>query len=183
MLTLQRLEAEGFELAQVNLAEITNAAIEDARAAAHHVGLVIKTDIPKKLPTILGGPNQLSRVFDNLLSNAIKFSPYGGIVTVHIREESDHVNVYISDPGIGIPPDKLERLFDRFYRADVSEGKRIPGSGLGLSIVKAIVEGHGGQVSVKSQEDQGTTFSFSVPKGGPDTGPVPPPAPLSDSDQ
>jgi signal transduction histidine kinase/CheY-like chemotaxis protein len=182
MLTLQRLESEGFELAEVNLTEIAYAAIEDARAAAQQAGLVIKTEIPKNLPTILGGPHQLSRVFDNLLSNAIKFSPYGGNVTVHIREERDLMNVYISDPGIGIPPDRLERLFDRFYRADVSEGKRIPGSGLGLSIVKAIVEGHGGQMSVQSQEDQGSTFSFSLPKAGPDTGPVPPPGPLSGSD-
>jgi two-component system NtrC family sensor kinase len=182
MLTLQRLESEGFELDEVNLAEIAYAAIEDARAAAQQAGLGIKTEIPENLPTILGGPHQLSRVFDNLLSNAIKFSPYGGNVTVHIREEGDHINVYISDPGIGIPSDRLERLFDRFYRADVSEGKRIPGSGLGLSIVKAIVEVHGGQMSVQSREDQGSTFSFSLPKSGPDTGPVPPPAPLSGSE-
>lgn len=179
MLTLQRLEAERFELVRVNLAEIAYDAIDDARAAARRAGLVIEEEIPKNLPPILGGPDQLPRILDNLLSNAIKFSPDGGRVTVRIYEEDDQINVYVSDTGIGIPPDKLERLFDRFYRAGEAGDKRIPGTGLGLSIVKAIVEAHGGQMSVQSQEGQGSTFSFSLPKDGPEAGPVPPPAPLA----
>ncbi len=182
MLTLQRLEAEGFELAPVNLAEIARAAIDDARAAAQRAGLVIQEQIPPGLSPVLGGRDQLARVFDNLLSNAIKFSPDGGTVTVHIREEAEQVNVYVSDTGIGIPPEKSERLFDRFYRAGESQGQRIPGTGLGLSIVRAIVEGHGGRMSVQSQPGQGSTFSFSLPKAGPQAGPVRPPAPLASWD-
>lgn len=183
MLTLQRLESEGLELVQVNLAEIVFVAIEDARAAARRAGLVIREEIPENLPPLLGGPDQLSRVFDNLLINAIKFSPDGGTVTVRIREEPGQVNVYVSDTGIGIPADKLDRLFDRFYRASESEDKPIAGTGLGLSIVKAIVEAHGGQVAVESQEGQGSTFSFSLPKDGSEAGLVPPPPPLAGSDQ
>ena len=183
MLTLQRLESEGLELVQVNLAEIVFVAIEDARAAARRAGLVIREEIPENLSPLLGGPDQLSRVFDNLLINAIKFSPDGGTVTVRIREEPGQVNVYVSDTGIGIPADKLDRLFDRFYRASESEDKPIAGTGLGLSIVKAIVEAHGGQVAVESQEGQGSTFSFSLPKDGPEAGLVPPPTPLAGSDQ
>ncbi len=179
MLTLQRLESEGIDLTQVNLSEIAHTAIEGARAAAQRAGLIIEEEIPGTLPAIVGDPDQLPRVFDNLLSNAIKFSPDGGTVTVHIYEERDHVNVYISDTGIGISSENLEHLFSRFYRANESEGKRIAGTGLGLSIVKAIVEAHGGQVSVQSQEGQGSTFGFSLPKTGPASSPAPPPAPLN----
>lgn len=178
MLTLQRLESEGLELVQVDLAEIAHTAVEDARAAAQRAGLVIEEETLEGLPPIYGGADQLPRVFDNLLSNAIKFSPNGGRVNVRIHEEDEQVNVYVSDTGIGIPPDKLERLFDRFYRGGESKGKRIPGTGLGLSIVKAIVEAHGGQVAVQSQEGKGSTFSFSLPKTGPEAGPAPPPPPL-----
>jgi signal transduction histidine kinase len=149
------------------LAEIAQTAVEDARAAAQRAGVVIKEDIPEGLPNILGSLDQLPRVFDNLLSNAIKFSPDGGTVTVRVREEGEQINVYISDTGIGIPPDKLERLFARFYRAGDSQGKRIAGTGLGLSIVKAIVEAHSGQISVQSQEGTGSTFIFSLPKVSP----------------
>ncbi|MEJ2559815.1 MAG: ATP-binding protein [Anaerolineae bacterium] len=178
MLTLQRLESEGIGLAQVNLTEIAHAAIDGARAAAQRAGLVIEEKGPDTLPTIVGDPDQLPRVFDNLLSNAIKFSPDGGLVTVRIHEEQNQVNVYISDTGIGISPENLEHLFSRFYRANESEGKHIAGTGLGLSIVKAIVEAHGGHVSVQSQEGQGSTFSFSLPKAGPEAGLASPPAPL-----
>lgn len=167
MLTLQRLESEGIEFTEVDLAKLAHAAVEDARAAAQRAGVVIEEDIPENLPPILGGPDQLPRVFDNLLGNAIKFSPDGGNITVSIRDEADQITVHISDTGIGIPPDKLERLFARFYRASGSEGRRIPGTGLGLSIVKAIIEAHGGQVSVQSQEGKGSTFTFSLPKSAP----------------
>lgn len=178
MLTLQRLESEGIGLAQVDLVKIAHTAIDGARAAAQRAGLIIEEEIPKNLSPIVGDPDQLPRIFDNLLSNAIKFSPDGGTVTVRIYEEGDRMNVYLSDTGIGIPPDKLEHLFSRFYRAGESEGKHIAGTGLGLSIVKAIVEAHGGHVSVQSQEGQGSTFGFSLPKAGPEAGPVPPPPPL-----
>ena len=177
MLTLQRVESEGLELDQVNLANIARGAIEDARAVARRGGVFIQEEIPGAMSLILGDSERLTRVFDNLLSNAIKFSPDGGQVTVRICEEGEQMNVYVSDTGIGIPTDKLLYLFSRFYRADDSKSKQIEGTGLGLSIVKAIVEAHGGQVSVQSREGQGSTFSFSLPKAGPQAGPVPPPIP------
>ncbi len=183
MLTLQRLESERLALTQVNLVEIARAAIDGARAAAQRAGLVIKEEIPQTLPSILGDANQLPRVFDNLLSNAIKFSPGGGTITVRIHEGDDQVNVYISDTGIGIPADELDRLFARFYRGGRPDEKHVTGTGLGLSIVKAIVEAHGGQVAVQSRQGYGSTFSFSLSKAGPKAGPVPPPAPLDELGQ
>ncbi len=178
ILTLQRLESESLQLTQVNLVEIAHTAIDGAWAAAQRAGLIIEEEIPEDLPPIIGDPDQLPRVFDNLLSNAIKFSPDGGKVTVRIYEDRDQINAYISDTGIGISPDKLEHLFSRFYRAGEAKRKRIAGSGLGLAIVKAIVEAHGGQVAVQSREGKGSTFSFSLPKAGPEAGPVPPPPQL-----
>ena len=183
LLTLQRLESEQIELTEVNLVEIAHAAIDGARATAQRAGLVIEEAIPMTLAPILGDPDQLARVFDNLLSNAIKYSPNGGTIVVRIREDNDQVNVYVSDTGIGIPPDELDHLFARFYRAGRSNQKRIAGTGLGLSIVKAIVETHGGQVSVQSRQGYGSTFSFSLPKAGPQAGPVPPPTPFDESGQ
>jgi signal transduction histidine kinase len=181
MLTLQRLESEGLELAQVDLVEIARAAITDARAAAQRASLILEEDFPKLMPPILADPERLSHVFDNLLSNAIKFSPQGGTVRVRICEKRHHVNVYISDTGVGIPPDELEHLFVRFYRvqrAGQAQGEPIPGTGLGLSIVKAIVDAHRGHVTVQSRAGQGSTFSFSLPKAGPEARPIPPPTQL-----
>jgi signal transduction histidine kinase/DNA-binding response OmpR family regulator len=175
MLTLQRLETESLELTRVNIIKIAHAAIDGAWALAQRVGLVIEEELPKTLPPLIGDSDQLTRVFDNLLSNAIKFSPDGGKVTVRIQEECDQVNVYISDTGIGIPSDKLENLFSRFYRGREAIRKRIAGTGLGLAIVKAIVEAHGGQVVVQSREGQGSTFGFSLPKAGPEAGLASPP--------
>jgi signal transduction histidine kinase len=165
------------------MVEIARAAIDGARAAAQRAGLVIREEIPQTLSPILSDANQLPRVFDNLLSNAIKFSPGGGTITVRIHERDDQVNVYISDTGIGIPADELDRLFARFYRGGRPDEKHVTGTGLGLSIVKAIVEAHGGQVAVQSRQGYGSTFSFSLPRAGPKAGPVPPPAALDELGQ
>ena len=183
MLTLQRLESESLELTQVNLIEVAHAAIDDAWAAAQRKQLVIKEKIPQTLSPIVADSEQMARFFDNLLSNAIKFTPEGGQVIVQIKEEANQMNIYVIDTGIGISPDKLGRLFARFYRASESHKKQIAGSGLGLSIVKAIVEAHGGQIVVRSREGQGSAFGFSFPKTGPDAGPVPPPELPDNPDQ
>jgi signal transduction histidine kinase len=176
ILTLHQLESESPELEQVDLLEIAQAAVDGAWASAQGAGLVVSQEVPKSLTPIMGDPGQLVRVFDNLLSNAIKFTPDGGKVTVHIFEEDDHVNVHISDTGIGIPPEKLEHLFSRFYRT--GDVKHATGTGLGLTIVKTIVEAHGGKVTVHSREGQGSIFSFSLPKHSPKARPVSLPASL-----
>jgi len=99
-----------------------------------------------------------------LLNNAIKFSPSGGEVRVHLEEHPDYIQVAVSDKGIGIAQEQLDRIFDRFYQVDGSATRCFEGTGLGLAITKRIVEAHGGRIWVKSRMGKGSTFFFTLPK-------------------
>src|SRR5581483_5810896 len=101
---------------------------------------------------------------ENLLSNALKFTPHGGRVDVRVVAEPDAVVIRVADTGVGVPPEDVEHLFDRFFRASGTDG--VPGAGLGLSIVKAIVDAHGGSVGVASEPGEGTTFELRLPRIG-----------------
>jgi signal transduction histidine kinase len=109
----------------------------------------------------------MDQVFTNLLANSLKFTAHGGQITVIVHERLDDILTQIRDSGMGIPPEHLDRIFERFYRVPLPAGERVEGSGLGLSICKAIVEEHGGQIWVESTVGTGSTFSFTVPKGPP----------------
>ncbi|HSS80197.1 MAG TPA: ATP-binding protein [Gaiellaceae bacterium] len=106
---------------------------------------------------------RLGQVLDNLLSNAVKFTPEGGIVTLRVKPEGDSVRLEVADTGMGIPADETEQLFARFFRSSNATEQAIPGTGLGLTIVKALVEAHGGRISVESVEGSGTTFRIDLP--------------------
>ena len=164
ILSLQRVEPATLSLAPMSLAEAARKAMAGARVAATRSGVVLREEIPSDLPLVLGDQGRLIQVFDNLLSNAIKFSPLGGVITVRLKEAGEWVQAEVSDTGIGIPADKLDRIFDRFYQVDGSTTRRFGGSGLGLAIVKQIVEAHGGRVWVESELGKGSTFYFTVPK-------------------
>ena len=111
-----------------------------------------------------GDPAFLEKVWENLLSNALKYTEIGGAIEVVLTEQSDHVKVLIQDNGIGIDEEALERIFDRFYRADDSRTQETGGTGLGLSIVQQVVKLHGGTIDVVSHKGQGTTFTVVFPK-------------------
>jgi signal transduction histidine kinase len=102
-------------------------------------------------------------VLSNLIGNAIKYSPEGGLIRVGGWAEAEHVQVFVSDEGIGIPASEQERIFDRFARVDSSLTRQMPGAGLGLFLVKAVIEAHGGRVWVDSRPGQGSTFYFTLP--------------------
>jgi GAF domain-containing protein len=163
LLSLQQVEMESLRPTRVPLAEVTAMALESAEAAATKAGIVLETEIPETLPPVWADRNCLEQVFDNLLGNAIKFSPDGGKITVCIREEGEYLHVAVSDTGIGIPQDKLERIFERFYQVNGSPTRRFGGTGLGLALVKKAIEAHGGKVWAESQEGQGSTFFFTLP--------------------
>lgn len=108
--------------------------------------------------------DKLSQVMINLLMNALKFTPAGGTVTVQIKSEKAQCDIRVSDTGQGIADQDLPHIFERFYRGDVSRNRETGGSGIGLTLVKAIAEAHGGAVAVTSESNVGTTFSLTIPQ-------------------
>jgi PAS domain S-box-containing protein len=123
-----------------------------------------RVQFPPDFPTVLGDEDRLVQVLSNLISNAIKYTPDGGTITVSGRVESDRVVVAVADDGPGLPPEELQRVFERFYRADTPATKRAKGAGLGLYLAKAVVEAHGGQIWAESAPNRGATFLFSLPR-------------------
>ncbi|MDH3733528.1 MAG: ATP-binding protein, partial [Gemmatimonadota bacterium] len=106
------------------------------------------------------------RIMHNLLGNAVRYAPPGTRVVVRVRTEGDSVRVEVSDEGPGIPAEHLSRVFERFYRVDPARSREEGGTGLGLAIVKHLVGGHGGEVGIESEVDQGTTVWFTLPVAG-----------------
>ena len=157
------VEARPLAQERIGLGELARAAVEDFRVAADQAGLTLKAEIGEGLPAASGEGTYLRRVIDNLLGNAVKFTPAGGTITVGVREGEGELVLEVSDTGIGIPEDQQERIFDRFYQIDGSARRRYGGAGLGLALVKEIVEAHGGTVRVSSSPKQGSTFAITLP--------------------
>ncbi len=114
---------------------------------------------------LVGDPQHLRRVFINLLSNAIKYTPEGGMIRFHLKPEGSSVLASVSDTGCGIAPEELPKLFQEFYRANDPINQQIRGTGLGLALVKRIIEAHQGQIWVNSEKEKGSTFSIRLPVG------------------
>ena len=119
--------------------------------------------VESDLPAVTGDEHRLIQVVINLISNAVKFTPTGS-VTVAAKARNGEITVSVTDSGIGIAPEHLPRIFERFYRVDRSRSRSFGGTGLGLSIVKHIATSHGGDVEVNSVEGRGTRFSLLLPR-------------------
>ena len=113
--------------------------------------------------TVNGDPDRLKQLFLNLMDNAIKYTPSGGQVTLSFGRNGDGAQISVTDTGVGIPPQDLEKVFDRFYRVDKARSREKGGTGLGLSIARWIVDQHGGKIDVTSQVGKGTTFTVWLP--------------------
>jgi signal transduction histidine kinase len=147
------------DIRAVDLPSVIAAAVDAARPAAEANNLRLQTLIDPQAELILGDPDRLQQVVWNLLSNAVKFTPKGGRVQVRLERVNSHVEIVISDTGKGIEPEFLPNVFDRFRQSDGSMTRRHGGLGLGLAIVRQLVELHGGTVSVSSAgEGQGATL-------------------------
>jgi PAS domain S-box-containing protein len=168
ILTLQLLEQEAMRMAPVAVDELVRSAVQGAEAIAVQAGLTVRAEVAESLPLIYGDRGRLTQVLDNLLGNAIKFSPNGGRIMVRAYPVHKAVRVEVTDQGIGIPTDELDKIFERFYQVDGSSKRRFSGTGLGLAIVQRIVEGHNGKIWVESEMGKGSTFSFTVPALSPD---------------
>ncbi|MDX6647568.1 MAG: hypothetical protein QOK40_3295 [Miltoncostaeaceae bacterium] len=164
LLFVARLEEGSMRLdpAVVDLGRLAGEAIEVAAPMAEQRGIELRLHC-EPIPDFQGDPGRLGQSLDNLLSNALKFTPHGGLVDVRISRRGELAVVEVRDSGVGIPENEQGRLFERFFRASTATDREIPGVGLGLTIVKAIVEGHGGVVVVESQHGQGATFRLELP--------------------
>jgi signal transduction histidine kinase len=121
-------------------------------------------DVPPAFPRIWGDPDRLRQVLSNLVSNAVKYSPSGGSIVVRVRQRgTQHLVIEVVDHGLGIPPDQIGKLFQKFARVRSEDHLKVSGTGLGLYICRLIVEGHGGQIWVESEVGRGSTFGMALP--------------------
>ncbi|WP_066195470.1 MULTISPECIES: cell wall metabolism sensor histidine kinase WalK [Gracilibacillus] len=123
----------------------------------------IERNIPKESIYVWVDQDKITQVMDNVISNAIKYSPEGGKITFHVVKEAHRVRVSIRDQGVGIASEKVDKIFDRFYRADKARSRELGGTGLGLAISKEIVDAHHGKIWATSEEGKGTTVYFTLP--------------------
>jgi signal transduction histidine kinase len=146
----------------VPLVEVIARAVDLYRDVAEAKGVILASTAPDDV-VVVADRTRLEQVAANLIDNAVKYTPAGGRVDVEAARSGDAVVLSVGDTGPGIPPDELPRIFDRLFRGDTSRTER--GLGLGLSLVKAIVEAHGGSVNVSSDVGRGSTFSVTLPVG------------------
>jgi signal transduction histidine kinase len=164
ILTLQSPTANLLKIESISPTLLVSRAMAAAIPATQQADIDLVSDFPPDLPNVEVDTAQITQVLDNLLNNAIKFSPSGGTITVRLAEEETMIRVQVSDTGIGIPPEKIDRIFERFFQVDGSSTRRFGGAGLGLAICKQIVNAHGGKIEVRSVSGEGSTFSFTIPK-------------------
>jgi signal transduction histidine kinase len=163
ILNAARIDSGRFTLERttVDLPQLAAERVESIRAAAEHGQVNLRLTIERTPPPLQADPMRLGQLLDNLLSNAIKFTPPGGTVSLSLGTRGERVHFEVADTGVGVPPDEVDKLFGRFFRA--STAATVQGTGLGLSIAKAIVEAHGGEISVESEVGVGTTFVVDLP--------------------
>ncbi|MHB8841987.1 MAG: sensor histidine kinase [Candidatus Aquicultor sp.] len=164
LLILSRIDSsqERLQFSKTDLSELIVQTVEKMQVYAGNKNVIIRTDIERPL-YVLGDHHKLKQVFFNILKNAIDYSNNLGEVKINARKVANQAAIVIEDNGIGISPEDLPHVFERFYRADKSRSRKQGGSGLGLSIVKWIIQEHRGNISLQSLPDQGTTISISLP--------------------
>ena len=145
---------------QVDIASVIREEGSRYVQVAEGLGIEARVSLPEDLPKIVAQEDRMRQVVRNLLDNALKFTPENGRIDISASTNHDVVEVRVSDNGLGIPPESLPHIFERFYK--VERSRRNEGSGLGLAIVKNIVQAYGGEVHVESREGEGSTFSFTL---------------------
>jgi signal transduction histidine kinase len=175
----------GWKKEPLCMAEVIEKSVEELAPLCREKGIALDMELPERIPETLGDRESLLRVFANLIGNAVKYTPKNGRITVSARSDNYYLTVQVCDTGAGIPPDKLPFIFEPFYRVRGREEQQ-PGSGLGLTFCKKIMELHGGRITALSKEGQGSTFllKFIVHRptdaafAGPSSGPAAPFRPL-----
>ncbi len=170
LLILARLESrqDTLRLEPVRLGELIAGLIDDWAGRIKKKGVELVTEIPEDLPLLPVDPMRLEQVFNNLLENATKYTEKGGRIAIGAAVAGAAIEVRVEDSGIGIPPNDLPHVFERFYRADKARTRGQGGTGLGLSIVKHIIHAHGGTVRATSTYGTGTVITFRLPLAEPE---------------
>lgn len=166
LLDLSRIESGRIGLKQrpCDVAGTVARAVSGFLKTADRSGIKLLVEVPAGMSPMMVDEGMITQVLYNLLDNAIKYNRPGGSVTVSAKEKLDHLEIEVSDTGVGIPEEDISRIFERFYRVDKARSRELGGTGLGLSIVKHIAQAHGGEVSVSSVLGKGSTFIFTVPR-------------------
>jgi len=167
IISLQTIGTMGFDMEFLSMSSLARAAVEEVRHRGAKAGirLVLQTLSEEESLQVEGDARRLDQVLGHLLDNALKFSPNGGRVAVTLQREAEMVVVQVKDDGIGLARDQLDRVFDRFYQVDGSSTRNFGGAGLGLALVKEVIEAHGGAVWVESDgvAGNGCTFTLCLP--------------------
>ncbi len=161
---LTEVEDKEFELVPSDPEQTVQNVIQMIKGKAKEKNIKLKFTNKEKLPQVLMVPERIEQVLINLIDNAIKYSPEGSEINVKLSEKDNKLFVEVSDNGIGIPEDDLDRIFERFYRVDKARSRKQGGTGIGLSIVKHIIQGHYSEIKVESVEGKGTIFEFYLHK-------------------
>ncbi|HZX50185.1 MAG TPA: HAMP domain-containing sensor histidine kinase [Candidatus Paceibacterota bacterium] len=172
LLDASRLEEGrfGFKKKRQAFAPVVEETCETFRKTAAEKGIAFSLQMPKgAVPQLDFDENRMRLVLENLLDNAIKYTPPGGSVTVKLWQEKSNVSVEVADMGIGMPEDQISKVFTKFFRAENAQLAQTSGTGLGLYLVKNIVEHHGGAVFFTTKENKGSAFTFTLPTPQSDT--------------
>lgn len=165
MLSMSEIESGkiSLRLGDVRLESLFDELRLDYQASAEEKHLTLRFDLPPKLPQVSADRDKLAMVLHNLLSNAVKYTPEGGEVVVRVEESGSNLLIEVSDTGIGISEEELDRVFEKFYRSKDERVGQITGTGLGLSIAREVARQHGGDIRVNSKLNEGSTFTLMLP--------------------
>ncbi|MBE3067268.1 MAG: ATP-binding protein, partial [Chloroflexi bacterium] len=166
---LSRVEARAYklDLVTVAVADLVKAALKRFGRQYEEKGVALTSSLLPTLPPIRVDTDRTGQVLINLIGNAMQYTPEGGSVNISAEQKGNEVYVSVKDNGLGIPPEYLPHIFDRFYRVDKSRSRRTGGgSGIGLTIAKSLVEAHGGKIWATSDgNEKGSAFIFTIPIG------------------
>jgi signal transduction histidine kinase len=163
ILFLQEVELVVPQMEMISLDTIVRKIVDGAASRAQVLGLQLRVEIESGLPRLRGDEASLTQAIHALLDNAIKFSPDGGDIFVKVRREGPHAVISMRDPGVGIEQDTLDHLFDRFHILDGAGEHLFGGIGIGLPLVRAVVQNHAGTIRVESEPGNGSTFTIELP--------------------
>lgn len=166
LLEINRMESGRIaqKMETVKLSEIIKKIVDFVKPEADKQKITITLKLPEKMPPVQADVKDMERLFTNLITNAIKYNFRNGSVTIEGEVERNLICIHVKDSGFGISPENLNKIFDDFYRVEDNTTKKITGTGLGLTISKKIVDSHFGRIEVKSQLNEGSTFSVCLPR-------------------